>query len=322
MHEDYTTFHKNQYSCRISQLTNLSLRRIICPMIGLFDSGMGGLSVVKALLTRAPQADFVYFGDIANAPYGPRSRDELISLTAAGIDRLIKAGATEIVSACNSVSVSLVLPVYDALGIEPVYIAPRIVPLDASVSNASEGRSATVSHAALLQMRRDLRVIEMVGPTAAHVAHLGKQRILIVATEATVRSGMYEEALRLFHLRPTMCAIPDLAGLIEGGAEEGILQACIKSALEKQYRQDFDVIVLGCTHYPLVRRAFENVLQEIGINAQIVDPAEAVADRIVKKFDIQGAGAARFLISKDSEPFRKKVAELLQGRKYTIELTP
>lgn len=76
-------------------------------MIGIFDSGSGGLTVLKALRLRAPQADIVYFGDIKNAPYGTRSAEELIALTGAGIRKLHALGADEIISACNSVAASV-----------------------------------------------------------------------------------------------------------------------------------------------------------------------------------------------------------------------
>jgi len=86
-------------------------------MIGLFDSGSGGLSVLSALRARAPEADIAYFGDIAHTPYGTRSAQELVELTKAGIATLKEMGATEIVSACNSVAASIVA---GAAGTTPV----------------------------------------------------------------------------------------------------------------------------------------------------------------------------------------------------------
>ena len=118
-------------------------------MIGIFDSGSGGLTVLRELRARAPDADIIYFGDIKNAPYGNKSREELGALTVLGIQKLIDAGATEIISACNSVSVSIVLPMFELLDLPKTHI------------------------------------IEMVGPTVA--AFRGTDaRPLVLATQATV----------------------------------------------------------------------------------------------------------------------------------------
>src|SRR3989344_4876239 len=78
-------------------------------MIGLFDSGSGGLTVIAALRKRAPDVDIVYFGDIQNAPYGEREAEELVRLTESGMKRLSEAGVSEVVSACNSVSLSVLM---------------------------------------------------------------------------------------------------------------------------------------------------------------------------------------------------------------------
>ena len=87
-------------------------------MIGIFDSGVGGLNVASAIRKHAPRADFVYFGDLANAPFGPKSSDELFGITLRAMQFLREQGADEIVAACNSVSVSVIRPLMDAFGIQ------------------------------------------------------------------------------------------------------------------------------------------------------------------------------------------------------------
>ena len=88
-------------------------------MIGIFDSGMGGLTVLRALRDVLPSCDVIYFGDTRNAPYGVRPREELTALTVEGLKLLQARHATNIVSACNSVSASLAISLYDALSIAP-----------------------------------------------------------------------------------------------------------------------------------------------------------------------------------------------------------
>ncbi|MCE9541626.1 hypothetical protein K8R03_03675 [Candidatus Kaiserbacteria bacterium] len=126
-------------------------------MIGVFDSGVGGLTVLKAMRDVYPSIDVVYFGDTKNAPYGKKSGAELSALTVAGIRFLLDHGATTLVSACNSVSASLAVSLYDVLSI------------------------------------KSTQLIEMVGPTVS--AFKGSsERVALCATTATIESGMYQNA--------------------------------------------------------------------------------------------------------------------------------
>lgn len=148
-------------------------------MIGVFDSGSGGLTVLRRIRARMPRADLLYFGDIRNAPYGERSREELARLTLAAMSRLREGGATSIVSACNSVSASLV------------------------ASRSSGGPE---------------RLIEMVGPTVASLRD-DERRLLVVATPATIASRLYEDGFRALGKEVGSLALPGLAGAIEKGDE-------------------------------------------------------------------------------------------------------
>ncbi len=235
-------------------------------MIGIFDSGSGGLSVLKALRARAPQADVLYFGDLKNAPYGNKSREELGALTVLGIQKLIDEGATEIVSACNSVSVSIVLPMFEILNL------PRV------------------------------SLIEMVGPTVASFKGR-KTKVLIVATRATVESGVYQDGFRMIGIEATGVAIPDLVSLIEAGAPMEQQRNLVRAALGRTVHEGYDTLLLGCTHYPLVRTVFEETLDELGVELTVVDPAEAVADVVVTRFKTVGQGTTSFLLSSISDAF-------------------
>jgi glutamate racemase len=251
-------------------------------MIGIFDSGSGGLTVLRAIRKYIPSADIVYFGDIKNAPYGSKSREELSRLTFAAMSKVAEEGATSIVSACNSVSASLAASVLDVGGVP------------------SE------------------RVIEMVGPTVRYFKH-ADSKILLCATPATIESGIYQNAFSMIGKEVQTLAIPELAGAIEFGASEEEIEKIIRTAFASVPEGSFKVLILACTHYPLALPVFERVL---GKEVLIFDPADAVAERVEKEWWPReaGNGKVRFLVSKDSEPFKKFAAEIMGKDVYTIEV--
>ncbi len=236
-------------------------------MIGIFDSGSGGLSVLRALREVAPMADVVYFGDLKNAPYGNKSREELGVLTVLGIQRLLDEGATEIVSACNSVSVSIVLPMFEILDL------PRA------------------------------SIIEMVGPT---VSSFKKKtaRVLVVATRATVNSNVYQDGFRMIGIEAEGVAIPELVQEIEGGALVDEMRKTIENVLRPHINSGFTHLLLGCTHFPLVRNVFDDIIHHLGMHVEVVDPAHAVVKTILARFDTMGTGRTHFVLSEESDIFR------------------
>ncbi|MEI7720329.1 MAG: aspartate/glutamate racemase family protein [bacterium] len=246
-------------------------------MIGIFDSGSGGLTVLKAVREVLPTADVVYFGDIKNAPYGEKSREELSQLTIGALKVLQERGATSIISACNSVSASLTISLFDLASFAPG------------------------------------QLVEMVGPTAAHFKG-SPARVLLCATSATISSDIYQQAFQMVGKQITTVAIPDLAGAIEFGESVEKVEAIIKKSFTSIDFKNFDVLILACTHYPLVLPVFQGVLAELIPEQKIVlfDPALAVAERAEKMYKAveTGGGQTHFLISKDSAPFRARVAEL------------
>ena len=251
-------------------------------MIGIFDSGSGGLTVLRAIRDRLASPDVIYFGDIKNAPYGSKSHEELSQLTMEAIAFLRSRGARSIVSACNSVSASLAVSLFDTLEID----APRL--------------------------------IEMVGPTVAAFKN-SKNRLLLTATPATVKSGLYRSGFKMIGKDIVEVSIPDLAGAIEFGEDEEVMERKIREAFRAIRPGDFDVLILACTHYPLILAIFQRVL---GASLPILDPAELVADRAERELWPREAGnsTTHFVISKDSEHFRNLVARLFPQTDYTIEV--
>ncbi len=251
-------------------------------MIGIFDSGVGGLTVLSALKKRLPSVDVVYFGDTKHAPYGGKSREELTTLTIEAIRILAREKATSILSACNSVSASLAVSLFDAMALPPE------------------------------------RLIEMVGPTVAHFRE-SSERVLLCATEATIRSEVYQNAFRMIGKEVHMLALPALAGAIERGVSREEIESIIRSGFEGIDTNAYDTVVLACTHYPLVQDVFKDVL---GSSLSVYDPAEAVALRVERQWWPRetGNGEMRFLISEDSPIFRETVARFFPDTAVRIEV--
>jgi glutamate racemase len=251
-------------------------------MIGIFDSGMGGLTVLKAIREEMPSIDVLYFGDTKNAPYGSKTREGLSQLTVRAIQYLREHGARSIVSACNSVSASLTVSLFDSFD-----LAPDVL-------------------------------IEMVGPTVSYFRN-SDARILLCATPATIQSEMYQNGFHMIGKEIETFSIPELAGAIEEGASDEVIQDIIKKSLEGIATNQFDILILGCTHYPLVSEIFEKVLDGA---IHVFDPALAVAERVKKQLwpREMADGKIKFILSKDSEPFRTHAARLFPESGYEIEV--
>lgn len=251
-------------------------------MIGIFDSGVGGMSVLRALREVMPHSDVVYFGDVKNAPYGTKSQAELSELTADAIALLQKEGVENIVSACNSVAASLVFSLFDTLSFSPQHL------------------------------------IEMVGPTVAHFKGNTKQ-LALCATPATIKSNIYQNAFRMLGRKDVQfIEIPDLAGAIEFGKSGNDIEKIIRNAFKDA--APFETLILSCTHYPLVADVFTRVLGPgIEIFDPSIAVAKRVHDTFGA--EAGGSGTTRFLISQDSAQFRKLASQYFADGTYTIEVT-
>jgi glutamate racemase len=251
-------------------------------MIGIFDSGSGGLTVLRAIKEKLPSSDILYYGDIKNAPYGEKAREELSRLTIQALEFLQKNGATSIVSACNSVSASLAVSLFDAFNIAPQHL------------------------------------IEMVGPTVAFFRN-SPSRLILCATPATISSGIYQNAFTMIRKEVTTVPISGLAGAIEFGESVEKQESLIREAFKNIDLSNFDALILACTHYPLAETAFRDVL---GDKIHLFDPAEAVAERVEKQFWPREAGnkSMRFVITKESPQFRSHIEEMFSDDEFELEV--
>ncbi|AFL89611.1 glutamate racemase [Terriglobus roseus DSM 18391] len=216
------------------------------PVIGVFDSGFGGLTVLRELLKHLPGADFVYLGDTAHLPYGSKSQAMITRYTHAAIFELVSHGAQLVVIACNTAS-ALALPSLQAS-------AP--VPLVGVIGPGAEAAAA----------------IAPAGGTA-----------VVLATEATVASHAYAQACAAAGLSAVEKACPLFVPLVEegwidGSITEQIAEVYLREALSLTEEMPA-AIVLGCTHYPLLRPLLGRVVERIAGNVPIVDSAEATARR-------------------------------------------
>lgn len=214
------------------------------PMVGVFDSGFGGLTVLRALLSRIPSARYIYLGDTARLPYGAKSQATIARYAVESAQFLEERGCDYLVIACNTAT---------ALALEDIRQAVS-VPV--------------------------LGVIEPGAHAAKRVLAEPGGEVLVLATAATVQSHAYREACATVGLRATEMACPLLVPLVEEGwtdhpVTRAVLRIYLSEALAKCAPQ---ALLLGCTHYPLIAKAIEETLRELGSEAVIIDSAEATAE--------------------------------------------
>lgn len=221
------------------------------PTIGVFDSGFGGLTVLRALLQRIPHACYSFLGDTARLPYGSKSRRTIAHYAAEGAQFLVeKQGAEYLVIACNTAS---------ALALDAIQAATP-VPV--------------------------LGVIEPGAAAAKAASKTGD--VLVIATDATVQSHAYATACRQQGLRALEKACPLLVPLVEEGWTGNAVTAQVIDIYLEELRAQareaglrYDTLVLGCTHYPLLRPLLERAVTP---GVQVIDSAEATAEAAVRLF--------------------------------------
>jgi glutamate racemase len=214
------------------------------PVVGVFDSGFGGLTVLRALLPRIPAANYVYLGDTARLPYGAKSQATIARYAVESARFLEDRGCEYLVIACNTAT---------ALALEDIRQAVS-VPV--------------------------LGVIEPGARAAKRTVAEPGGDVLVLATAATVQSHAYREACAAVGLRATEVACPLLVPLVEEGwtnhpVTREVLRIYLSQALAKCAPQ---AVLLGCTHYPLIADAIEQTLRELGSDAVVIDSAEATAE--------------------------------------------
>ncbi len=259
--------------------------------IGVFDSGIGGLTVVKALQEVLPNEDIFYLGDTARVPYGNKSAETVERYGLELAEMLMRENAKTIVVACNTVS-SVAIP-----------------KLRASVSVPVIGVIEPGAHAAIATTRN---------------RHVG-----VIGTRATIRSGAYENALRALnvHVRVTSRACPLLVPLIEEGLlDDKLTDLTIARYLEPMLAEGIDTLVLGCTHYPLLAPA---IGRSLGGKVHLVDSAlncaRAVKDLLERQSlaaDIGVRGKVDVALTDAADNFLSIARDALQLQIGEVQVRP
>jgi len=257
-----------------------ALARSVERPIGVFDSGVGGLTVLDECLATLPAEDFVYFGDTALFPYGEKSVEELRRRALAIARWLLSQDVKLIVVACNT---------------------------------------ATAAALPWLQQRVALSVIGVTGPEAhAAVQATRNRRVGLLATEATVASGAYERMIHAHDagVRVTSVACPRLAPAIQNGDpfDERIV-AMVREYAAPLIAAEVDTAILGCTHYPIVERLLRRSLPGVTLIKSGEEIAREVGETLERKGLLRRErreGAYRFACSGDPAGFRELATRFLQ----------
>jgi glutamate racemase len=247
------------------------------PTIGVFDSGFGGLTVLRELITLIPNADYLYFGDTARLPYGSKSVETVARYAVEATHFLEGQGANLLVIACNTAT---------ALALDQITAAVHVP------------------------------VIGVVEPGADQAAAASKERrVVVIGTEATVSSHAYLKALQRRAIDAREKACPLLVPLVEEGwLEHPVTEQVARIYLQDAFGDGFhsaDVLVLGCTHYPLIKALLRRVAPaHVSLVDSAHSTAHAVANKIgdlnkVTRTDIKGDPSLKFFATDSVEKFRR-----------------
>ncbi|MDR0816124.1 MAG: glutamate racemase [Desulfovibrio sp.] len=256
--------------------------------VALFDSGMGGLTVLKALAKCLPAEDMIYLGDTARLPYGTKGRDTIIRYTLKAAGKLVDMGVKMLVVACNTATAAALPTIRD-------HFAPLPV----------------------------LGVVEPGAMAAASASRNGQ--IVVIATEATIAGGAYQQAIA--RIRPEARVLGRACTLFVPLAEEGWMKGPIVEGIARRYLKHIftppvtalrpDTLLLGCTHFPLLLHALQRV---VGPHVRIIDSAATTAQCVKEELtwrallrDAGHSGISRFLTTDNCARFAR-TGSLFLGR--------
>lgn len=249
--------------------------------IGVFDSGLGGISVLKKLVEVMPYEDFIYFGDSKNAPYGVRTTEDVRQLTISHVKDLLDMGCKALCIACNTATSAAVKD------LRQIYPSIPLVGIEPAIKPACESKK--------------------------------NPKVLVMATPMTIREEKFQSLLSRFEKDATIYQLPcpGLMEFIESGILSGKkLDSFLKQLLWDYIDSDLDAVVLGCTHYPFVRDEIKKVL---GGNTEVFDgslgTAKELKRRIIEanlsKTDTNTLGTVRLLNSDpDHIPLSQKLLNI------------
>jgi glutamate racemase len=238
---------------------------IHAPKIGVFDSGFGGLTVLKALLEAVPDADYLYFGDTARLPYGSKSADTVAKYACEAARFLEQQGAGLLVVACNTAT---------ALALEQIRKTASVEVVGVIEPGAQQAAAATRTHKAV-----------------------------VIGTEATISSHAYRNALAKLQIESHEKACPLLVPLVEEGwIDHDVTKEIAGIYLAEAFADGFsaaDVLLLGCTHYPLLKPVLQKLVPK---GVTLVDSAESTAHAVAKLLSKSSDQSERRSASSSNSP--------------------
>jgi glutamate racemase len=263
-------------------------------MIGFFDSGFGGLTILKEVAKTLPDYSYIYLGDNARTPYGSRSQEIIYEYTKEGVEELFKQGAQIVVLACNTASA----------------VALRKLQQDW-----------------LPKKYPERKILGIFKPTVEDAKNFNSKTIGFFATEATVESGAFvrEIAKLKADIVVVQQACPLLVPIIEAGEfkqNETVVQKYVEELFKKN--KNIGTVVLGCTHYAIIEDIFRKYVPK---NAQIISQGELVAQSLKRYLDSHPdikkclkKECRREFLTTENSPRIKKLAEIFYGEKINLKV--
>jgi glutamate racemase len=260
--------------------------------VGVFDSGLGGLTVLNAVAARLPEVPFVYFGDNAHAPYGVRTHDDIFNLTCAATERLWAEGCDLVILACNTASAAALKRMQETWLPPHKRVLGVFVPLIEALTERQWGDNSP--------------------PREVAVKH-----VALFATPATVASRAFQRELSYRAIGVDVEAQPcgGVVDAIEQG-DEILAEALVRSHVEalKRRMPEPQAAILGCTHYPLMQKTFAEAL---GPNVKVYSQANLVADSLsdylMRRPHMLGTGTqSKFLTTGDPASVSSKATQFLR----------
>ena len=255
--------------------------------IGFFDSGLGGLTVLKAVASSMPDYDYEFFGDTANVPYGDKSEEEIYELTKAGVEALFEKECILVVIACNTASAETLRKLQDTF---------------------------------LVEEYPDRKVLGVIIPMVEEVVDCHAKRALLIGTRRTIESGKYEREFAKFgNVAPQLFSIatPTLVPLIESGKiDEAVLE--VVPMIQESVDHGGDSLILGCTHYGLLKEGIE---EHFGQELMIFSQAEIIPKKLFAyleahpeiKEKLSQDGTRNIYLSEHTQSYDKVIGEILGG---------
>ena len=278
-------------------------------MIGVFDSGYGGLTILEAFLGRLPKYDYIYLGDNARAPYGSKSQEVIYSYTRQAVDFLFKQDCELVIIACNTASSKALRKIQQEF-LTKNYPDRRVLGMVIPVAEAAVDCYSPLE-------RGEPRLVGTRGVPKA-------LRIGVIGTRATIESGTYEIELKKLNqkLKIFQKACPLLVPLVEEGwIKKPETRTILKKYLQELKGKNLDSLILGCTHYPFLHDQIQRVM---GRKVKILDSpkivAEKLEDYLLRHPEIETklgkSGKKNFYTTDDAGRF-KNFGENFLGRKIS-----